>query len=77
MKIPAYAPYQNNDTYSENLSKTLRDGLSDDGWTLPKQSTENIDTVSEDMPDGTMWYDEDTHEFKVKVNGTVQTVTVS
>lgn len=77
MKIPAYSMNQNDSFYQENLSKTLQTGLSDNGWTLPQQTTSNITTVSSDMPDGTMWYDTDSNEFKVKVDGTVKTVTVA
>lgn len=56
-KIPSYSSYQNSEFYNENLSQTLTSALSDNGWTLPPQSTESIETVSTSMPDGTMWYD--------------------
>jgi hypothetical protein len=77
MKIPSFSKNQNDDYYSESLSKTLQTGLSDNGWTLPQQTTTNITTLSDNMPNGTQWYDSETHEFKVKIDGTVKTVSVS
>lgn len=77
MNIPPFSMNQNDTFYQQNLSQTLQDGLSDNGWTLPQQTTDNIVTASSEMPDGTMWYDSDSHEFKVKIDGTVKTVSVS
>lgn len=77
MNIPAFSKNQNDDFYQESLSRELQSGLSDNGWTLPQQTTTNITTVSTDMPDGTMWYDTTSNEFKVKVNGSVKTVSVT
>ena len=77
MKIPVYSLQNNPQYYNTQLSQTLQSGLSDNGWTLPQQKTNVINSVSADMPNGTMWYDSDTNEFKVKIDGTVKKVTVS
>lgn len=63
--------------YQTNLNQALQGAISDNGWTLPQQTTDNISEVSTNMPDGTMWYDSDTNSFKVKIDGTVKTVTVT
>jgi hypothetical protein len=62
--------------YMDNQSQTLHDGLGDDGWTLPQQTTANINTIAPNMPNGTMWYDTNTNEFKVLIAGVVKVVTV-
>jgi len=77
MNIPSYSETQNQDYYNDELSQALVGGLSDNGWTLPQQTTAQITDVSPSMADGTMWYDSTTNEFKVKINGTVKTVTTS
>lgn len=77
MNIPAYAPGQGDQLYNDQLSQSLVNGLSDSGWTLPQQTTTQITGSSANMPNGTMWYDNDSHTFKIKVNGTVQTVTTT
>jgi hypothetical protein len=55
--------------------------LSDDGFVIPSQSTTNINHISNDSndnsrPNGTIWYDNDTNEFKGKVNGIIKVFTV-
>lgn len=77
MNIPSYSTTQNTEYYNDELSQALVDGLSDNGWTLPQQTTSEISDVSSQMPDGTMWYDSTTNEFKVKIDGAVKTVTTS
>jgi len=75
--IPVYMQGQDANLYNDELSKTLQQSLSDNGWTLPQQTTTNITNVSGQMPDGAMWYDTSSNEMKVKINGTVKVVTVS
>lgn len=75
--LPQWSEYQNDNYYFNNQSQVLYGALSDNGWTLPQQSTANITTIAAQMNNGTMWYDSDTNSFKVKINGTVKTVNVS
>jgi hypothetical protein len=63
--------------FNDQLNQAMQASLSDNGWTLPLQTTTNINTIAPTMPNGTMWYDSDTDEFKVTINGTVKVVTVS
>jgi len=47
--------------YNDELNNTLRNGLSDNGWTLPtvtqQQLTDIIDITGPDaLPNGTIWY---------------------
>lgn len=60
--------------YEDQLNQAMQNSLSDNGWTLPQQTTANITTIATDMPDGTMFYDTDTNEFKIIVNGVVRVV---
>lgn len=72
MKIPIYLAGEKEDPlFQDELNRAMQDSLSDNGWTLPQQTTTNITDVEGDMPNGTMWYDNDTHEAKMKVNGVV------
>lgn len=57
--------------YNDQLNRVMQDGLSDNGWTVPQQTTANITTIAPDMPNGTLWYDTDTNELKGKINGVV------
>lgn len=77
MNIPPYNRYNDVELDNDLLRRTLQGGLSDNGWTLPQQSTANIESISSQMPDGTMWYDTGSNSFKVKIDGLVKTVTVS
>ena len=74
--LPQWSAYQNDDFYFNNQSQVLYGALSDNGWTLPQQSTANITTIAAQMNNGTMWYDTDTDELKVKVAGIVKVVQV-
>lgn len=65
--------------YNDELSQSLQNGLSDNGWTLPLQKTANIAAIAA-LPTtqlGTMWYDTDTNQFKILTNIGVQVVTVT
>lgn len=71
MKIPGIFQGQDENLYQTQLNQTMQDSLSDNGWTVPNQSTANITTVAPSMPNGTMWYDETTHQMKYIKNGVV------
>ena len=60
--------------YEDSLNRVMQNSLSDNGWTLPQQTTANITAVAPSQPDGVMWYDTTTDEFKVKVSGVVRVV---
>lgn len=63
--------------FNDQLNQAMQSDLSDNGWQLPNQTTANINTIAPVMKNGTMWYDTDTNEFKVLINGVVKVVTVS
>ena len=96
MIIPTFqsAKYVNEDgfltsqmqMYNDELNNILRNGLSDNGWTLPtvtEAQLAQIDALTglEEMPDGTIWYvhDDDTvvYEVVVKINGALRKVTTT
>lgn len=84
MKIPVFINTQYVDKegfltsdvmhYNDDLSQTLIQGLGDDGWTTPQQTTVNIAAIAPSMPNGTLWYDTDTDQLKVLVAGVVRIV---
>lgn len=59
--------------YNENLNRAMQDALSDNGWTVPQQTSANITTISASMPDGTIWYAVDGAPacLVAKVNGSL------
>lgn len=62
--------------YFELLIKTLNNGLSDNGWTVPQQSTTNITTLINRnarpiLPRGTIWFDTTLGKLKVLVTQAV------
>lgn len=72
--------------YNDELNNILRNGLSDNGWTLPTVTQDeltDIDSFTDTavMPDGTIWYvhDDDTavYEVVVKINGALRKVTTT
>lgn len=77
MNIPPYINFQNEILYNDRLNQALQNGLSDQGWTLPQQTTLQITDNTAVMPDGTMWYDTTANAFKVRIAGVVKTVTVT
>lgn len=47
--------------YNDELNNTLRNGLSDNGWTLPEVTSAELDLIialpaDQQMPNGTIWY---------------------
>lgn len=72
--------------YNDELNNILRNGLSDNGWTLPivtqAQLTQiNAFTGVDALPNGTIWYvhDDNTlvYEVVVKINGALRKVTTT
>ena len=63
--------------YHDDMNQTLRDGLSDNGWTLPQITAANLVLIEPDMPNGTMWYESDAHEVVIKINGALRKVTTT
>lgn len=63
--------------YNDQLNQYLQDNLSPDGFVAPPRSTNDINEISNPsnvnaMPNGTIWYDSDTDEFKGKIDGNVR-----
>lgn len=57
-----------------------QDNISNDGMVIPSQSTANINyilspTNQNSKPDGTILYDSQTNQLKVRINGVVKVIT--
>ena len=63
--------------YNDELNQTLRDGLSDNGWTAPQLTAAELIAIAPSMPNGTFWYEKDAHEIVFKVNGALRKVTTT
>lgn len=74
--------------YNDELNNTLRNGLSDNGWTIPIITTANLAILEalptfDKMPNGTIWMVRDEaplalyNELVVKINGALRKVTTS
>jgi hypothetical protein len=74
--------------YNDELNNVLRNGLSDNGWTLPTVTQAELAViialpVDQQMPDGTIWYVSQSapltpyHEVVVKINGVLRKVTTT
>lgn len=78
--------------YQQDFNQTLRDGLSNNGWTVPQLTTANLTTdaiqnpadgtettLSVLMPDGTVWYVTDAVPpcYVGKINGALVKFTTS
>lgn len=74
MNIPAYSINQNDQFYQELLSTTLQQGLSDNGWTTPPLSTDDIMSVLDQMPDGTIWYNTTVGSPVIKQGGSLMKI---
>lgn len=96
MIIPAFANVQYTDEegyltpqmqmYNDELNNVLRNGLSDNGWTLPTVTEAQLATIQtftdEDaLPNGTIWYVHDdstaVYEVVVKINGALRKITTT
>ncbi len=68
MDLPTYVQSPDQENYNEELSQTLINGLSNNGWTVPQITTANltvtpfiapdgsVTTIAAFMPDGTLWF---------------------
>lgn len=72
--------------YNDEMNNILRNGLSDNGWTLPtvtQAQLAEIQTLTGDsaLPDGTVWYVHDVgaayYQVVVKINGALRKVTTT
>lgn len=72
--LPIYLPEQDETIYKSLLSQYLQDNVSQNGLVSPTRTTSDITGLNDSMPDGTLWYDVDTDELKVRINGTVRIV---
>lgn len=96
MIIPTFANVQYTDKdgylttqmqmYNDELNNVLRNGLSDNGWTLPTVTQAQLTEIqtftgANALPNGTVWYvhDDDTtvYEVVVKINGVLRKVTTT
>jgi len=74
MNIPSYNSAQNDVLYSDQLSQALVGGLSDSGWTAPPQTSDQITSNSQKMPDGTFWYNSELKKIQVNTPDGVKTI---
>lgn len=72
-QIPNYMPGQEERLYNDQMNQALQGSISNNGFVIPNQPTSSIVTLSGMMSNGTIWYDETTHEWKGKKNGVVVT----
>ncbi len=72
--------------YNDELNNVLRNGLSDNGWTLPTVTQAQLTAImalpsDQALPNGTIWYvhDDDTsvYEVVVLINGALRKVTTT
>jgi hypothetical protein len=64
MDFDTYLLGVDNQNYNEYLAQTLRDGLSDNGWTVPNLTTAEIGSIAAMLtpsglpllPIGTIWF---------------------
>jgi len=59
------------------LQTSMGQSLSDEGLAVPSQSTDNINYINSKTGFNMIWYDKDTSDYKVNVNGVVKKITVS
>lgn len=74
--------------YNDELNNVLRNGLSDNGWTLPTVTQAQLAAIQalpsdQQLPDGTIWYVSQGaplipyHEVVVKINGALRKLTTT
>ena len=72
--------------YNDELNNVLRNGLSDNGWTLPTVTQAQLASIIalpaiQALPNGTIWYVHDTttsvYEVVVLINGSLQKLTTT
>jgi len=76
MDLPTYIKQQNQENFIEELTQTLLDNLSNNGFVIPAQNTATITSLSLTMPVPTLWYNTDINKLQFSVAaGVVQTIT--
>jgi hypothetical protein len=72
--------------YNDELNNVLRNGLSENGWTLPTVTQAQLTSIrslpaDQALPNGTIWYVHDTstsvYELVVLINGSLQKITTT
>ena len=72
--------------YNDELNNILRNGLSDNGWTLPQVTQTELASIvalpsDQQMPNGTIWYVHDDgtsyYQVVVKINGALRKITTT
>ena len=72
--------------YNDELNNILRNGLSDNGWTLPTVTQTELTAIQaitgvDALPNGTIWYvhDDNTavYQVVVKINGALRKITTT
>ena len=77
-KLPLYSLGQESSAiYNSNLNKYLSDNVSEKGFVMPQKTTAEVTQLAPSAQDGTIWYDEDTHELKTKKNGSIVTISTT
>jgi hypothetical protein len=56
------------------LIQQMQSNLSNEGFVIPQQKTDDITTISVNVPNGTQIYNLQTHEPLVKVNGVMKVI---
>lgn len=72
--------------YNDELNNALRNGLSDNGWTLPPVTQSQLLSImnlpaDQRMPNGTIWYVHDTttavYDIVALINGSLRKITTT
>lgn len=83
MNIPLYLyseDFIKSQSFFIEMFQTLLDGLSDDGWTVPRVTNAFLTSIAPIMPDGTLWYVTDAAPDPVavmKINGALRQFTTT
>lgn len=57
-----------------NLITQLQQNLSNEGFIIPQQTTDNINILNNNKSTGALIYDSTTHELKINLNGMFKTI---
>lgn len=60
--------------YHDELNRAMQDALSDNGWTFPQLEFSEIENVSSEMPDGTVWWDTDNTRLVLKSGASLYSI---
>lgn len=67
--IPQFTKLNDMDLYDDELSQALTNAIGPNGFEVSTLSTDDIDTILSDSPNGTIWYDSTRNKFLGKENG--------